>query len=62
MSLELEEERSSLPAKVHFAIRREDQFLKDLSIQESRIGLTGPHTIAGMLGIAVLLSSFLNFS
>src|SRR6478736_6062696 len=37
--------------ELRFSVRRQYQLLEQLGIQESRIGLTGPHTVAGMLGI-----------
>jgi len=62
MALELEQERAGMRLELGLSVRCQHQILEQFGIQESRIGLTGPHTIAGMLGIAVLLSSFLNFS
>ena len=62
MALKLEQERAGMRLELRFSVWRQHQLFEQLGIEELRIGLTSPHTIAGMLGIAVLLSSFLNFS
>jgi hypothetical protein len=62
MPLKLEQEWSGVRVNPRCSVWCQDKVVEELGIEELRIGLTSPHTIAGMLGIAVLLSSFLNFS